>query len=438
MFTPAALKLRLDSQGNVGIGSNAAVHKLHVEGGDVNVDSGSSYRINNVPVLTETALGDTVVSSSLETLGNVSALTVTGNVTVGGGALFVDATQKRVGLGTTSPGYELDVVGDVNVTGSFNLPSALKLQTNGRDMFPENTADTTSISGLGSATDKWWGGVLVPNGRIYGIPWHATSVLIIDPVTNTADTTTITGLSGSEDKWSGGVLAPNGKIYCIPLSATSVLIIDPVTNTVDTTTIAGLSGTTFKWGGGVLAPNGKIYGIPYSATSVLIIDPVTNTANTTAITGLTGSDKWSGGVLAPNGKIYGIPRGSTSVLIIDPVTNTANTTIITGLSGDSKWSGGVQVLWHHAEGVDGADRMSVSRPDVAKGSQELAEVPKDHVIVIVHDHVIVIVHVIVRGRPGLLSRSPHPLVPWHAKKCSTNFMEFFNMKKAKQFFDSTN
>ena len=97
----------------------------------------------------------------------------------------------------------------------------------------------------------------------------ATSVLIIDPVTNTANTTAITGLSGSV-KWVGGVLAPNGKIYGIPRDASSVLIIDPVTNTANTTTITGLSGT-IKWYGGVLAPNGKIYGIPLDTSSVLII-----------------------------------------------------------------------------------------------------------------------------------------------------------------------
>ena len=62
---------------------------------------------------------------------------------------------------------------------------------------------------------KWPGGVLAPNGKIYGIPCESSSVLIIDPVTNTANTTAITGLSGS-GKWFGGVLAPNGKIYGIP------------------------------------------------------------------------------------------------------------------------------------------------------------------------------------------------------------------------------
>lgn len=208
--------------------------------------------------------------------------------------------------------------------------------------FPQNTADTT-ITGL-SGTGKWVGGVLAPNGKIYGIPFDSTSVLIIDPVTNTFDTTTIIGLTGTS-KWIGGVLAPNGKIYGIPFNSTSVLIIDPVTNTANTTTITGLGGTGGNWSGGVLASNGKIYGMPHNSTSVLIIDPVTNTADTTTITGLTGTNKWVGGVLAQNGKIYGIPWRSTSVLIIDPLATpnpTADTATITGLdSSNFKWAGGV-------------------------------------------------------------------------------------------------
>ncbi len=74
--------------------------------------------------------------------------------------------------------------------------------------------------------NKWGGGVLAPNGKLYGIPFDSTSVLIIDPETNTADVATITGLAGT-DKWEGGVLAPNGKIYFMPRESTSVLIIDP-------------------------------------------------------------------------------------------------------------------------------------------------------------------------------------------------------------------
>ena len=69
------------------------------------------------------------------------------------------------------------------------------------------------------------GGVLAPNGKIYGIPWESTTVLEIDPVAKTA--TTFGSLTGS-GKWVGGVLAPNGKIYGIPNTSTTILEIDPV------------------------------------------------------------------------------------------------------------------------------------------------------------------------------------------------------------------
>jgi hypothetical protein len=39
-------------------------------------------------------------------------------------------------------------------------------------------ADTTTIAGL-TGTVKWYGGVLGPDGKIYGIPCNSTSVLII-------------------------------------------------------------------------------------------------------------------------------------------------------------------------------------------------------------------------------------------------------------------
>ena len=50
-----------------------------------------------------------------------------------------------------------------------------------------------------------------------------TSVLKIDPVTDTA--TTIGSLSGTY-KWAGGILAPNGMVYGIPYNSTTVLKID--------------------------------------------------------------------------------------------------------------------------------------------------------------------------------------------------------------------
>jgi small nuclear ribonucleoprotein (snRNP)-like protein len=205
---------------------------------------------------------------------------------------------------------------------------------------PQNSVDTTLTTGLSyssfSGGGGWFGGVLAPNNKIYGIPFDSESVLIIDPLINTVDITTIKGLNtgyttANPYKWTGGVLAPNGKIYGIPFQSSSVLIIDPTTNTADTTTITGLSGT-YKWYGGVLALNGKIYCVPGNSTSVLIIDPATNTVDTTTITGLSGGTKWGGGVLAPNGKIYCMPYSGSNVLIIDPDSPIVNISALYGIT----------------------------------------------------------------------------------------------------------
>ncbi len=126
-------------------------------------------------------------------------------------------------------------------------------------------SQTTTLFGSLSGTVKWQGGVLAPDGKIYGIPYNSTQVLEIDPV---AKTTTLFGSLSGTAKWQGGVLAPNGKIYGIPFSSTQVLEIDPIAKT--TTLFGSLSGTV-KWQGGVLAPDGKIYGIPYNSTQVLEI-----------------------------------------------------------------------------------------------------------------------------------------------------------------------
>jgi hypothetical protein len=80
MSAPTTIKLRVTSQGNVGIGTPTPLQKLHVAGGNLNVDSGGSYRISNVPVLTSGALGSSVVFSQLQTLGNLNTLNVTGSV----------------------------------------------------------------------------------------------------------------------------------------------------------------------------------------------------------------------------------------------------------------------------------------------------------------------------------------------------------------------
>ena len=128
-----------------------------------------------------------------------------------------------------------------------------------------NQTDTVSTFGSVAGASKYIGGVLAPNGFIYGIPCSATTVLKIDPSNDTVSTF---GSVAGASKYIGGVLAPNGFIYGIPLSATTILKIDPSNDTVST---FGNLGVADKYAGGVLAPNGSIYSEPFNATTVLKI-----------------------------------------------------------------------------------------------------------------------------------------------------------------------
>ena len=238
---------------------------------------------------------------------------------------------------------QVSISNDIITIGSVVYPknSIVNLETpvGGSSIYLRSLgAEYTPVPIVLTNNSKWIGGVLAPNGKIYGIPYDSSSVLIIDPETNQADTS-ITGLDGNS-KWAGGVLASNGKIYGIPYDSPSVLIIDPETEQVNTSSITGLNGLG-KWAGGVLAPNGKIYGIPYDSSSVLVIDTGTNPENISYITGLIGERKWLGGVLAPNGKIYGIPYDSSSILVIDTDTDTISYIPLLVGNNSGKWIGGV-------------------------------------------------------------------------------------------------
>ncbi len=82
--------------------------------------TGKAYKINGTNVLTATSLGSNVTGSSLTSLGTLTSLTVSGNATFDTNTLFVDATNNRVGVGTTSPasGAALTIAGSgLNITG---------------------------------------------------------------------------------------------------------------------------------------------------------------------------------------------------------------------------------------------------------------------------------------------------------------------------------
>jgi hypothetical protein len=179
------------------------------------------------------------------------------------------------------------------------------------------------------STQGYKGGVLGPNGTIYGIPFPASNILMINTATNGVSYGT-NSLSPalSTQNYIGGVLAPNGTIYCIPFQSSNILMINTATNGVS----YGTGGpslspalSTQKYYGGVLGPNGTIYGIPYTSSNILMINTATNGVSYgtggPSLSPALSTQYYLGGVLAPNGTIYCIPGSSSNILMINTATN---------------------------------------------------------------------------------------------------------------------
>ena len=189
------------------------------------------------------------------------------------------------------------------------------------------TADRDAMGGSLGGTSVWVGGVLAPNGKIYGIPFNGGLILIIDVATGiaTRDNMGADFNVGGNYKFVGGVLAPNGKIYGITAWHYDILIIDVAAGTAILDDM-GLEITgAFQWSGGVLGPDGLIYGMPRDSTDILIIDPVTDTAIRSDMdVTMDDSNKWYGATLGLDGVVYGIPSKAGDLLRISPRSQTKN------------------------------------------------------------------------------------------------------------------
>jgi len=126
--TPSTVVLR-DASGNFSAGTitasltgsisgNAATATALQTPRNINGVSFNGTADITVPAAAGTLTGNTlaagVTASSLTSVGTLSSLTVTGNLTVDTNTLFVNAVNNRVGIGSASPGYDLDIERTVN------------------------------------------------------------------------------------------------------------------------------------------------------------------------------------------------------------------------------------------------------------------------------------------------------------------------------------
>lgn len=187
---------------------------------------------------------------------------------------------------------------------------------------------TLSVSTSSVGTNAWvdgvenapslgfWGFVLLPNNKVYMVPYyHASKTCIFNPETNGFEDT-VSAAPGPA-AFAGGVLMGNGKVILAPSNyAGKNILYNPATNDYENTTTAFTGGA----GGCVLLPNGKVLMIPDNNTSTkLLYNPDTNDFEDV---GGSISGRFMGGCLLPNGKVFMSPNGYTgSTMIYNPETN---------------------------------------------------------------------------------------------------------------------
>ncbi len=198
-----------------------------------------------------------------------------------------------------------------------------------------NTADdTTTQFGTLTGDGFKYGGVIEAGDWIYYLPANATVVMKVKKTDDTIVWFDTSGVKVTESgnltgagKWYGWFKGADGKLYGLPFNATSVLIVDPATDAIqflDTTGIIGsisgnLSGSD-KWDTGCLYGQ-YIYGTPSNATDFLKVDTQNQTC-TRFGTVKFGAVKWSLTSLSKEGYIYMYPYYDNQILKFNPQDDT--------------------------------------------------------------------------------------------------------------------
>jgi hypothetical protein len=267
-----AERMRIISGGNVGIGTTTPGTKLEVNGAvTAGAESGVSYYVaTNAAIRNTASAGNTMHFDSGvgagSTTGDFQFRATNGYTT----RLFIRGSDGNVGIGTTSPGVSLDVVGGIRVRGgvpgalgvnnngyAFNTPgdtdSGMFSSADGQLEFYSNNAERMRIGpagqiGLSGANYGTSGQVLISQGSGSAPIWTTISPGT-GTVTSVSGTGTVSGLTLTGTVTTSGSLTLGGTLTLTSGQVTTALGYTPYNSsnpagyTTNTGTVTSVSGT---------------------------------------------------------------------------------------------------------------------------------------------------------------------------------------------------
>lgn len=147
-------RMRIDSSGNVGIGTTTPAQKLHIASGNVLLE-------NNQYLIGEKVGGDDVNLIGIDASSNTLVQAGAGNNLIfkeGGDEWMRITSSGNIGIGTTTPGYKFDVSGDARLTGD--------LYVNGSDVLLSQNGGGYSTIGLQGTASGLYVGVNLKNDGV--------------------------------------------------------------------------------------------------------------------------------------------------------------------------------------------------------------------------------------------------------------------------------
>ena len=193
---------------------------------------------------------------------------------------------------------------------------------------------TAAMTGLGTGTATFSGGVLLTDGRVFCVPYNTSTTgttnraYIYNPSTNTWSTTSaMTGLGAGTATFSGGVRLSDGRVFLVPYNTsttgtTNKAYIWNPTNDTWATTSNSLTGVSTAYSGGVLLSDGKVLLVPYNSSSLsrraAIYNPTANTWSYSYSYLALSSTAYQGALTLSDGKVFLIPNAVAATHIIDP------------------------------------------------------------------------------------------------------------------------